>query len=139
MSKLNKLLLIGRLTRDAEVRDVNGDRKVLGFSVATDEGYKGKDGQWVDKAEFTDCSYFTTANGANFLGPKLHKGALVYVEGKKETQTYEKDGQQLRAVKCIVDEVRPLEKGERTEAAPAPAASYDTGYAGGYGDDAPPF
>jgi single-strand DNA-binding protein len=83
-------MLIGRLTRDIEVRDVPNGKKVVSFTVATDEGYKGKDGQWVDKAEFTDVSYFTTEAGVNFMSSRLHKGALVYVQGRKETQTVEK-------------------------------------------------
>lgn len=109
--KLNRLMLIGRLTRDIEVRDVPNGKKVVSFTVATDEGYKGKDGQWVDKAEFTDVSYFTTEAGANFMSSRLHKGSLVYVEGRKETQTSEKDGVKKYFVKCVADEVRPLERG----------------------------
>ncbi len=110
--RLNKILLIGRLTRDMEVRALNNGKFAVSFAVATDEGYKDKNtGEWVDKAEFTDVSYFTTEGGVNFMTPRLHKGSLVYVEGRKETQKYEKDGETRYAVKCIASEVRPLEKG----------------------------
>ena len=135
--KLNRLMLIGRLTRDIEVRDVPNGKKVVSFTVATDEGYKGKDGQWVDKAEFTDVSYFTTEAGANFMSSRLHKGSLVYVEGRKETQTSEKDGVKKYFVKCVADEVRPLEKGTGDGAAAHPAMPTDGDhFEGGYNDGA---
>ena len=112
--KLTKLMMIGRLVRDCEAR-VFGDKSLVSFTIATDEGYKGKDGEWVDKAEFTDCSYFTSPKGADYIVPRLTKGELVYVEGRKQTDISEKDGVKKYFVKCMVSEVRPLTaKGKAT-------------------------
>lgn len=108
--RLNRLTLIGRLVRTPEVK-VIGDRTVMNFCVVTDEGYKGKDGEWVDRAEFTECSYFTTQRAIDYLLPALTKGSVVYVEGRKETRTYEKDGVNHKAVSCNISDIRPLGAG----------------------------
>lgn len=108
--RLNRLTLIGRLVRTPEVK-VIGDRTVMNFCVVTDEGYKGKDGEWVDRAEFTECSYFTTQRAIDYLLPALTKGSVVYVEGRKETRTYEKNGVNHKAVSCNISDIRPLGAG----------------------------
>ena len=53
MSSYNKATLVGNLTRDVELKDAGG-RTVGNFALALNESYKGKDGEWVDKAVFVD-------------------------------------------------------------------------------------
>ena len=140
-ASVNSMILVGRMGRDAEVRFMPNGKPVINFSVATDEGYKGADGNWIEKTEWTDVSYFTTEAGVNFLQPKLIKGALVYVEGSKETRKYtDKDGNERSAVSCKARTLRPLAGfptgGTGMSGSSAPAAP-----AGGYdpNTDEPPF
>lgn len=139
-ASVNSMVLVGRMGRDAEVRFMPNGKPVINFSVATDEGYKGADGNWVEKTEWTDVSYFTTEAGANFLQPKLIKGALVYVEGSKETRKYtDKEGNERSAVSCKARTVRPL-AGFPTGGTGMSGASAPTAPAGGYDpDDSAPF
>jgi single-strand DNA-binding protein len=124
--------------RDAEVRVLQNGKPVINFSVATDEGYKDAQGNWVEKTEWTDVSYFTTEAGSNFLQPKLIKGALVYVEGKKETRKFtDKDGNERSAVACNARTVRPL-AGFPTGGNGATQSGAGATPVGGY-DDSPPF
>ncbi len=140
-ASVNSMILIGRQGRDAEVRTMPNGKPVINFSVATDEGYKGADGKWVEKTEWTDVSYFTTEAGANFLQPKLIKGALVYVEGSKETRKYtDKEGNERSAVSCKARTVRPL-AGFPTGGTGMSGSSEAVAPAGGYDPtaDEPPF
>lgn len=139
-ASVNSMILVGRMGRDAEIRFMPNGKPVINFRVATDEGYKGADGNWVEKTEWTDVSYFTTEAGANFLQPKLIKGALVYVEGSKETRKYtDKEGNERSAVGCKARTVRPL-TGFPTGGTGMSESSADTPPAGEYDpsiDDAP--
>lgn len=108
--RLNRLTLIGRLVRTPEVKAID-DKFVMNFCVVTDESYKNKVGEWVDRAEFTECSYFTTQRAIDYLLPALTKGSVVYVEGRKETRTYEKNGVNHKAVSCNISDIRPLGAG----------------------------
>lgn len=136
--RLNMMAFIGKLGRDAEVRTLPSGNTVVSFSVALDEGYRDKKtGEWVKKTEWTDVSYFTTDKAAAYLAPLLLKGAEVFVKGKKETRTYDKDGITRYAVQCNADTVEPGNHGggQKTQ----PDQGYDTGGLG-YGDptaDAP--
>ena len=140
-ASVNSMILVGRMGRDAEVRFMPNGKPVINFSVATDEGYKGADGNWIEKTEWTDVSYFTTEAGVNFLQPKLIKGALVYVEGSKETRKYtDKDGNERSAVSCKARTLRPL-AGFPTGGTGMSGSSAATPPAGGYdpNTDEPPF
>jgi single-strand DNA-binding protein len=69
--------IMGRLTRDAEVRTVTGDKKVVRFSVAVNESYKTKAGERVQKTEYFDCSYWIGIG----IAPYLTKGLVVRLTG----------------------------------------------------------
>lgn len=82
---VNKLILLGRLGTDPEVKMV-GEVKVAQFNIATSEKYKD-----VEKTEWTTVVCWRGL--ADVVEKYLKKGDLVYVEGRKETQTWEKDGE----------------------------------------------
>lgn len=88
---VNKVILIGVLGRDPEMRYMPNGDPVASFSIATDEGYKDKTtGQKVDRAEWHRIEVFGKL--AEISGEYLTKGSKVYVEGKLKTDEYEKDG-----------------------------------------------
>lgn len=102
MASLNKVILIGRIGRDPELKYTTSGQAVASLSVATDEGYTGKDGQKVEKTEW----HRVTAWGkqAEFCGKYLTKGRLVYVEGSLETRKW----QDKEGVERYVTEVKAL-------------------------------
>jgi len=92
MSKgVNKVILIGNLGSDPDVRFTPNGNAVCNMSLATDESYKNKDGQKVDKTEWHRVSMFGKL--AEIAGQYLTKGSQVYIEGKLETRKWQdKDG-----------------------------------------------
>lgn len=81
--------ITGRLTADAEVRKVKGNKEVVSFTVAVNDSYKTKDGEWKEVAEFFTCSYWLNSKVAD----TLHKGTIVTVSGRIYLNEYTgKDG-----------------------------------------------
>lgn len=109
---LNKVMLIGNLTRDPEIKTV-GDSQVTSFSIATNESYKDKQGNKVDKAEYHNIVAWGKL--ANIISQYCTKGSKVYIEGKLETQSWEKEG--VKQYKTIIKAytVQFLNKVEKTE------------------------
>ena len=82
--------IIGRLTRDAQVRTVLQDKQVVNFSVATNESYKNKQGERVKQTTYFDCAYWISPNIAKILT----KGTLVELSGRVYARAWQgSDGQ----------------------------------------------
>lgn len=82
--------IIGRLTRDAEIRSVSGDRQVVNFSIATNESYRNKQGERVAQTTYFDCAYWITTKVAQYLT----KGTLVELTGRVSARGWiGKDGE----------------------------------------------
>lgn len=98
MAGVNKVILLGRLGSDPEVRSLPSGSKVTTFSIATSEAYNNKDGQRVEQTEWHRIELWD--NLANIAEQYLHKGDSVYVEGKIRTEEYtDKDNIVRKAVK----------------------------------------
>ncbi len=100
---MNKVILMGRLTRDPEVRVSTGERQTtIGrFSIAVDRRFK-REGQ--PEADFFNCTCF--GKQAEFVERYLHKGTKVVVVGSVQNDNYtNKDGQQVYSVQIMVDEI----------------------------------
>jgi len=122
---LNKVQLIGRLGKDPEIRNMQGDETVANVSLATSENWKDKNGEKQEKTEWHNLVFYRRL--AEVVGEHLKKGALIYIEGKITTEKYQKDGEDRYVTKIVVSEMKML-GGNRTDgeshvAAPAPAAS----------------
>lgn len=90
MSGVNKVIIIGNLGKDPEVRNLEGGAKVATFSVATSESWKDNEG---NKKEATEWHNVVVWNKLAEVAEKyLQKGAKIYVEGKLKTRNWEKDG-----------------------------------------------
>jgi len=83
---VNKVILIGRLGKDPEIRQTSGGQSVANFSVATDESYKNKDGDKVKKTEWHRIVIWGKL--AEIAEEYLKKGSLVYLEGRIETNEW---------------------------------------------------
>ena len=112
MSNLNKALLIGRLTKDPEMRYTPSGTAVTNFSIATNRWSTGPDGE---RKEFTDYHNIVAypigkRNLAETVAQYTRKGALVYVEGRIQTRSWEgQDGQKRRVTEIIANDVQFLE------------------------------
>lgn len=90
MSGVNKVILIGHLGRDPEVRTFENGTKKASFSLATSETYRDKDGQRVDVTEWHNVVCWR--NLAEIAERYLTKGKQIYVEGKIKTRSWEDGG-----------------------------------------------
>ena len=116
---LNKVMVIGNLGRDSEVRYTASGASVLNFSVASTEKWTGKDGQKQERTEWFNVEYW--GKNGEALSEYLVKGKTVYVEGKLQTDEYtDKDGQKRKSVKVRADRVVML--GGRESGGERPAA-----------------
>lgn len=123
---MNKVILMGRLTRDPEVRYSQGASQtaVARFSVAVDRRFK-RDGE--PDADFFNCTAF--GKQAEFVERYLHKGIKIVLSGRVQNDNYtNKDGQMVYSVRIMVEEI---------EFAESKAASGDGGYAPAAGRPAP--
>lgn len=104
---LNKVMLIGNLTRDAEIRQV-GQSQVATFGVATSESYTDQQGQRKEITEFHNVDFFSNTAG---VFQYLKKGQQVYVEGSIKTDKWQdQNGQDRTAVKVRARTVQLLGK-----------------------------
>ena len=110
---MNKVILMGRLTRDPEVRVSTGERQTnIGrFSIAVDRRFK-REGQ--PDADFFNCTCF--GRQAEFVEKYLHKGTKVVVVGSVPNDNYTKqDGSQVYSVQIMVDEIEFAESKNSSE------------------------
>ena len=115
---INKVILMGRLTRDPEVRHTSTGKAVCSFSIAIDNGY-GENRQ----TDFINCVAWQ--NQAEFLGRYFTKGMMVIVAGRISTRTWEgQDGKKNYVTEVIANEVNFGESKKSREE--------NNGYSGGY-------
>jgi single-strand DNA-binding protein len=88
MSGVNKVILLGRLGKDPEVRNFQNGGKVVNFSVATSERYKDRDGNQQEKTEWHSVAIFNE-NLGEIAEKYLRKGAQVYLEGQLQTRKWQ--------------------------------------------------
>jgi single-strand DNA-binding protein len=106
MSGINKVILVGRLTRDPESKDASGTA-ICNFGLATSEEWKDKDGNKQEKAEFHNIVTFRKL--AEICGKHLAKGKQVYVEGKIQTRSWDTEsGEKKYKTEIVADSVQFL-------------------------------
>ncbi|HGO7258866.1 TPA: single-stranded DNA-binding protein [Neisseria meningitidis] len=120
---LNKVILIGRLGRDPEVRYMPNGEAVCNFSVATSETWNDRNGQRVERTEWHNITMYRKL--AEIAGQYLKKGGLVYLEGRIQSRKYQgKDGIERTAYDIVANEMKML--GGRNEN--SGGALYEEGY-----------
>lgn len=129
---INKAIITGNLTRDAELRSTGGGLSVANFAVAVNERVKNNaTGEWEDRANYIDCTMF--GRRAEALAQYMTKGTKVTIEGKLRWSQWEKNGEKRSKVEVVVDEVELMARGEKRAAEPAAA------HQGGVYDEDIPF
>lgn len=118
MASLNKIMLIGHLGKDPELKHTQAGKTFCTFSMATTEKWQDAAGQIQERTEWHNVSVWTKA--ATACSNYLAKGSLVFVEGKLQSREYEKDGVKHRAwdvnAMNVVFLSRKSENGAREEA-----------------------
>ena len=87
---VNKVILIGRVGKDPEIRTISNGVKTASFSLATTEKYKDKEGKMQEKTQWHNIQAWEKK--AELAEKFIKKGQILYVEGKLEYNTYEKEG-----------------------------------------------
>lgn len=104
---LNKVILIGRLGKDPEVRYMPNGEAVCNFSVATSESWKDSNGQRQERTEWHNITMYRRL--AEIAGQYLKKGSQVYLEGRIQSRKYTgKDGIERTAYDIIANEMKML-------------------------------
>lgn len=120
---MNKIILMGRLTRDPEVRYIN-DNKIGRYSIAVDRRFK-KEGQ--PEADFFNCTVF--GKGAEFAENYLKQGTKIVISGRIESDNYtNKDGEKVYGWQVIVDEQEFAESKKAQEESGAAAPKKESKY-----------
>lgn len=107
MAGVNKVILVGNLGKDPEVRHLEGGVSVAHFTLATNDYYKDKQGTRVERTEWHNISAWRGL--ADMADKYLKKGQQVYIEGKLRTRQYQDKDQQTRYItEIIADEISML-------------------------------
>lgn len=141
MASLNKVMLIGNLGKDPEVRFTASGQAVASFSLATSEKFKGKTGEWEERTEWHNITLWGKL--AEIAGEYLSKGKTIYVEGRLQTRKWQdKSGNDRYTTDIVGDKMQMLSpKGERSggDTSAAPKASSSTYEEPPFQDDDIPF
>ncbi len=101
---INKVLVSGRLTRDAELGVTRGGTAVSSFGFAVNDRVKNQQtGEWEDSPNFVECVMF--GKRAEALNRYLHKGTQAFIEGHLHYSSWEKDGVRKSRLEIIVDSI----------------------------------
>lgn len=102
---VNKVILIGNLGKDPEVKYTPSGMAVARFTLATNERYKDKEGNWQDKTEWHSLVAFQRT--AEIVGEYLKKGRSCYIEGKLQTSSWDdkESGQKKYRTEIIVNDL----------------------------------
>lgn len=142
MASYNRVILVGNLTRDIELRHTPGGTAVTDAGIAVNDRRKTASGEWVDEVTFVDVTLWgrTAEVASEYLG----KGSPILVEGRLKLDTWEADGQKKSKLRVVCDRMQML--GGRNEGGggggPSSGGSSSGGYSGGSssggGFDSPP-
>jgi single-strand DNA-binding protein len=107
MASVNKVILVGNLGRDPEVRYMPSGDALASFSIATTHSYNDKSGQKVEQTEWHRISMF--GKQAEVAGQYLKKGSSVYIEGRLQTRKWtDKEGQERQTTEVVADRMQML-------------------------------
>jgi single-strand DNA-binding protein len=163
-SSYNRVILMGNITRDIELRYTGGGTAVTDVGLAVNDRRKSASGEWVDETTFVDVTLWgrTAEVASEYLG----KGSAILVEGRLKLDTWESDGQKKSKLRVVCDRMQmigggsggrargdshrgepqesmqdsePFDSGSRSGQAPGKREAQPTGDGPGYEDPEIPF
>lgn len=110
---INRAVISGNLTRDAELRSTATSLSVLSFSVAVNDRHRNQEtGEWEERANFIDCVLFGAR--AEALKKFLNKGTKVAVDGRLRWSSWEKDGKKRSKLDVVVEDLEFVQRNGST-------------------------
>ena len=109
MANLNKVLLMGNMTRDPQLTYLPSQTPVVEFGLAMNRRYKKQDGSMADDTCFVDCQMF--GKRAETVNKYFKKGDPIFVEGRLKYDSWEKDGRRQSRLRVFVENFEFLGKG----------------------------
>jgi single-strand DNA-binding protein len=136
MASVNKVILVGNLGRDPEVRTFPSGDRVANVTIATSSKYKNRAGEMVEETEWHRVSFFGRL--AEVVEQYLRKGSQVYVEGRIKTNKYtDKDGIEKYATEIRADQMQMLGSRQGMGGPSDADEGYDNGQSNSYARPAP--
>ncbi len=110
MASVNKVILVGRLGKDPEIRSTPNGSTVAKFSIATDERYTDRNGEKQERTEWHNIAAWGKL--AEICGQYLRKGKLVYIEGSIRTDTWDdkETGQKRNRTEIVANRMQMLDR-----------------------------
>lgn len=153
MASFNRVVLVGNLTRDPELRYTPSSMAVTDVGLAVNDRRKGANGEWIEETTFVDVTVW--GRTAEVLAEYCRKGSNILIEGRLKLDSWEKDGQKRSKLKVVCETMqmlgargeggggggggggRPAQRGGRYEEASQGSGGYDSGGAPPVEDDIP--
>ena len=132
---INKAMIFGNLTRDPELKSLPSGIQVCSFSVATNRVYKDRDGKKVESSDFHNVVLF--ARLAELAAQYLKKGSSVFIEGRLQTQSWEKEGVKQYRTEIVADNMQFGPRTDASRSGSAPQESTNTARATGNAPEYP--
>ena len=111
MASYNRVILVGNLTRDVDVRYLQSGTTVADIGLAVNDRRKSATGEWVEETTFVDVTLW--GRTAEVAGEYLSKGSNVFIEGRLKLDRWEKDGQKHSKLRVVGEKMQFLDrKGE---------------------------
>lgn len=117
-------MIFGNLTRDPELKSLPSGIQVCSFSVATNRVYKDRDGKKVESSDFHNIVLF--ARLAELAAQYLKKGSSVFIEGRLQTQSWEKEGVKQYRTEIVADNMQFGPRTDASRSGSAPQGSTNT-------------
>lgn len=124
MSDINTVTIVGRLTRDPEVRHTSGGLPIVNLGIAVNANQKQNDGTWGERGNFFDVKFF--GDRYEKLAVHLEKGKRVGIVGRLDLESWETDGQKRYKVSIIGNELQFLDISAQGSAVTADTSNVDT-------------
>ena len=106
MASYNRVILMGNLTRDVQLRYTPSGTPVTEIGLAVNDRRKGQNGEWIDETTFVDVTFW--GRTAEVAAEYLSKGSPVFIEGRLKLDTWEKDGQKNYKLRVVCDRMQLL-------------------------------
>lgn len=128
MASYNRVILMGNLTRDIQLRYTPAGTPVTEVGIAVNDRRKNQNGEWVDETTFVDVTFW--GRTAEVASEYLSKGSPVFIEGRLKLDTWEKEGQKNYKLRVVCDRMQMLGGrgeggGPRNSASAPPRDEYD--------------
>lgn len=131
---MNKSILVGRLTKDVELKTTQGGESVCSFTIAVNRKFKNAEGNY--DADFINCVAWR--GQAEFLSKYFEKGSMVGIVGTIQTRSYDSDGHKVWVTEVVADEISFV-GGKKEDTNDAPSYAEMPGFSPVPDDDDLPF